>query len=308
MEGAQTPQFSIVCCTYNPRQDYFVQVLKAVLGLNCTGIASEFLIIDNNSNVFPSDLVRECCGDAVRVVHEPRPGLTYARERGVLESRGEWIVFVDDDNVIAGDYLQQCSLIIKAMPQLGVLGSGSIDPVFEIECPDWLSPHLGNLALRSNPRQRWTNGYEYDAFPCGAGLVVRRDLILEHFNRTRSDPLRMALGRTGKSLASAEDTDIVMSILDLGKGTGVFPELRLKHLIPRARMTRRYLNGLAFSLSKSLMDLQQLRDPVPLGLVEKLRLSMLCVRNVILSPPHRMSLAFHSQRGRMSSIWTFTKR
>ena len=42
-----------------------------------------------------------------RVVREDRLGLTHARTRGIEESSGEVILFVDDDNILREDYLEK---------------------------------------------------------------------------------------------------------------------------------------------------------------------------------------------------------
>jgi hypothetical protein len=47
--------------------------------------------------------------------------------------------------------------------------------------------------------------------------------------------------RQGKTLLSGGDVEISYVANHLGYGTGVFPELRLLHLIPKERLSRSYL-------------------------------------------------------------------
>ena len=44
---------------------------------------------------------------------ENEPGLTAARVRGINESEGELLVFVDDDNLLADDYLERAVEIAR---------------------------------------------------------------------------------------------------------------------------------------------------------------------------------------------------
>ena len=48
-------------------------------------------------------------------------------------------------------------------------------------------------------------------------------------------------GRTGRSLLSGEDHEIVQVACNLGYGMGLFPELRVTHLIPKERISENYL-------------------------------------------------------------------
>jgi hypothetical protein len=49
------------------------------------------------------------------------------------ESSGELAVFVDDDNVLAPDFLEQARVISARYPHLGVFGAGNLEPEFEVQ-------------------------------------------------------------------------------------------------------------------------------------------------------------------------------
>ena len=48
-------------------------------------------------------------------------------------------------------------------------------------------------------------------------------------------------GRQGAGLLSGEDCEIAAVACDIGLGMGVFPELKITHLIPKERVSRNYL-------------------------------------------------------------------
>jgi hypothetical protein len=63
----------------------------------------------------------------------PGPGLAYARRRGVMEAAYEYIVFCDDDNWLAPDYLSIAREILFD-PKVGAAG-GQAEPEFEGPVP-----------------------------------------------------------------------------------------------------------------------------------------------------------------------------
>jgi glycosyltransferase involved in cell wall biosynthesis len=71
----------------------------------------EYLIIDNNSQPSLAENVDLGWHPYARVVREEQLGLTAARLRGIKESTAALLVFVDDDNVLAADFLEQAIAI-----------------------------------------------------------------------------------------------------------------------------------------------------------------------------------------------------
>src|SRR5687768_10274760 len=113
-----TPALSVVICTHNPREAYLSRVLQALAGQTLARDEWELVIVDNGSNKPVVDQVDLSFQPNARVEREDQLGLTHARLRGIRESRGETIVFVDDDNVLAPDYLAHALEIGKSWPQL----------------------------------------------------------------------------------------------------------------------------------------------------------------------------------------------
>jgi glycosyltransferase involved in cell wall biosynthesis len=55
-----------------------------------------------------------------RHVREDEIDVTAARMRGIRESSGDLLVFVDDDNVLAPDFLKRALLVLRRHPFLGI--------------------------------------------------------------------------------------------------------------------------------------------------------------------------------------------
>lgn len=240
-DAQSSPLFSVVVPCHNPRRDYLEHVLCALRQQTLAHVKWELVVVDNASAPPLEkwvDLSWHPCG---RLVREEKQGLAHARLRGLRESRGAWIVFVDDDNKLAPDYLRAALRIARERDFLGVFG-GSIEPVFEQEPPGWTRPHWGKIAIRAVERSVWSNDVDHwESTPIGAGMVVRRDVLMHYARSADDNPLRLLLGRSGKSLASGEDLDLVMMACSMGFGKGRFKELKLDHLIPASRLTEDYL-------------------------------------------------------------------
>jgi hypothetical protein len=178
--------------------------------------------------------------------------------RGIRESTGEILVFVDDDNLLCEQYLDLCSLISLKHEQLGVWG-GQVIPEFEEPPSSSIKPFLHMLALRELTRDRWSNHEDSWEVPCGAGLICRRYVAEAYFKKTSADPLRIGLGRKGSSLSSSEDLDIAFTACDLGLGCGLFVNLKVIHLIPAFRTKLRYLLRLTEQIAASGVVLHYVR-------------------------------------------------
>jgi glycosyltransferase involved in cell wall biosynthesis len=215
-----------------------------------------------------------------RHVREEELGLTPARLRGFSEAVADLIVFVDDDNLLDPDYLEEALRIAREYPFLGTWG-GQCVAEYEVEPAAELESYLAGLAIRTTERDLWTNlaGWS-DAYPFGAGMCVRRRVMSEFCRQTTQSALRLCLGRKGRALLSGEDHEINLTACDLGLGCGVFQALKLTHLILARRVTVEYMLKMAYAHGFSNAVLLSARgkapaDPLPTAtarLLWKLRL------------------------------------
>jgi glycosyltransferase involved in cell wall biosynthesis len=237
---------SVILCTHNPRPDYLCRVLDALQVQTIPPDQWELLVVDNASEKRLAEAFDLSWHAFARHIREDQLGLTAARLRGIAESRGELLVFVDDDNVLAPDFLEQARHIALEHPFLGVFGPGSLDPEFEREPPREFMPRLSILAVRSVSSVRWSNNArDSECVPWGAGLCVTRraahcfQRLVERLNITA------VLGRRGEQLFACEDEVFAWASSGSGTGFGLFPELRITHLLAGRRLNRRYFLQLA---------------------------------------------------------------
>lgn len=255
--------FSVIICTHNPRPDYLRRVLEALQGQTLPRAQWELLLIDNAS---AEPLARKwdiSWHPQARHVRENELGLTAARLRGITESKGELLVFVDDDNVLRPDFLSRNTEMSLNHKWVGSWGGG-ITAEFEVTPPEHLRPYFGNIAIQECTVAEWVYmpGYGAAPFaPCGAGLSIRRKIALKYAEITFQNGRRL-LDRKGPDLTSAGDTDLALTACDLGMAVGRFPQLQLRHLIPAQRLTEAYFVRLQEGLSYSHTMLRWWRDGV----------------------------------------------
>jgi hypothetical protein len=247
---------SVIICTHNPRRDYFARCLDGLAAQTLPRDAWELVVVDNASAPGSVAAHDPSWHPNARYVREDTLGLTPARLRGIRESRGDLLVFVDDDNVLDPDYLETAGRIAT---ERGFLGSwsGQCRPAFDEPPPEWTRRYWGNLVIREFDHDAWSNLPRLaDTMPCGAGLCLRRR-VAEHYAHLHQDGQRgVQLDRVGGSLLSGGDNDLAGCACHLGLGVALIPTLRLTHLIPPERLTLDYLERLAEGIhySGALLD------------------------------------------------------
>lgn len=241
------PDASVIICTHNPRPDYFSRVLDSLMGQDLPMGKWELLVIDNASQR-PLALDWDISWHtASRHIVEARLGVSWARQRGIREASADLIIFVDDDNVLDRTYLTEALKIGEECPFLGGWGSGCIQGEFEVEPPMSLRSWL---PVRDTPTPRWSNlagvhpslfgESPGDAIPWGAGLCLRRGVATAYSDLCDESSFQI-VSRQGDVLLNGEDTEISFVCCRQGFGVGIFPKLKITHLIPQRRVTEEYI-------------------------------------------------------------------
>lgn len=259
---------SVIIPTHNPDAGRLQRTLAGLRAQTLPVAQWEIILVDNAST--PAVELATFAGAApanVRVVREPQLGLTSARRRGLGEACGEFAVLVDDDNVLAPDYLANVAQLFAAHPRIGALGGKSL-PGFAATPPSWTGEFHALLALRDlgpaplishGLRDAVTSRNEYPAFaPIGAGLALRR-AAWEAWLGNAS----VLSDRRGGELTSSGDNDIVLGVMGANWEVGYFPTLSLTHLIPASRLEAAYLARLNRGIQQSWMEVLILHDASP---------------------------------------------
>jgi glycosyltransferase involved in cell wall biosynthesis len=249
---------SIIICTHNPRISYLQRVLEALRGQTLPKADWELLIIDNASDQPVRELVDLSWHPSVRYIREETLGIAHARFRGMTESAAELVVFMDDDLVPQSNYLEEAVEIGRSFPQLGAW-SGQVFPEYETNPPEELRHYLDALGLRKLSQDIWGNMPTWRHLPWGGGMCLRRKVVDWHCKELANNKLRLQLGHIGGLPSCHEDTDIALSSLNAGFGTGIFRDLILTHLIPQRKVKESYLIQLVENAASAFVILRGVR-------------------------------------------------
>lgn len=252
-----TVEVSVITCSHNPRSDYLTLAIEALKNQTLDRQNWEYLLIDNGCDDPLEQSVDLSWHSNSRHVREEKLGLTHARLCGIREAKGEILVFVDDDNVLDADYLQQVVAVGNKYPMIGAWG-GQRRPRFEQEPPAWTRRHWSHLALHEFEQDTWSNQTDA-AMPNGAGLCVRKSVADFYAGLHTNGKRAFIMDRNGSSLVSGGDVDLAMCACDVGLGVGLFASLKLEHLIPAERLQEEYLLKLTEGIGYSGVILDSFR-------------------------------------------------
>ena len=159
------PLFSIIIPCYN--QGHFLKdALNSIS--ECKHDLYEILIVNDGSTSSDTiEALNQLEKEGYIVIHQENKGLTGARNTGIEHARGEYLVMLDADNKIVGDYLTLAKDIFEKHPQVGVIYSDAY--FFGSKSGIW---EVGEFNL-----QRLMHGNYIDAM-----AIVRRTVVEKYGN------------------------------------------------------------------------------------------------------------------------------
>lgn len=135
---------SVIVCT----RDRLAMLEQCLASLAAqTSPPGQIVVVDNSADGNAAPL---CAGrPGVTYVHEPRPGLSIARNAGLAVARGEFIAFTDDDVELHDDW---CGEIVRAFAGGADAVTGLVLPaVLDTEAQRAFELQLGGFTQRFQP-------------------------------------------------------------------------------------------------------------------------------------------------------------
>lgn len=201
------------------------------------------VVVDNSKLRSAAPVVAEAnLPMPIAYLHEPRPGLSRARNAGLRTIDRGYLATLDDDIIVPKDYLTQLHRVITEHPAAGVIG-GRV----ELYNPDDYP-----ISIRTGESvERYQGGTNIFGFIPGCNQIIRRDVIDQvGFYDTR-------LG-AGTPTGAAEDDDMVYRIWKKGHQAVYVPSLLIYHNHGRTArdaktLQRNYIRGNGAFVIKHLM-------------------------------------------------------
>jgi len=207
---------SINICTFN-RSRLLKKCLDSLLSQVTEEL--EILIIDNNSSDDTALVVSEYIKRQknIRYVCEPEIGLSHARNRGIKESRADWILYLDDDAIAFPDLIERTFYLIETA-DFDCVG-GMYYGYFEGNRPKWVHNDWGTKLKYSD---QLTECPYY--IPHGGIVLYRKNVLL------KSGEFNTSLGMKGNMTGYAEEVELQERIFRAGYKIGFDPLLKIWHL------------------------------------------------------------------------------
>lgn len=236
---------SIVVCTYN-RAKFIRYCLDSLKKQTSPKSDFELVFVDNNSTDdtirIYEDFLRENPELNCRYFLELKQGLSYARNRGIAEAKGEIIAFLDDDAIADPNYIAGLQKDFAKSP-FGA-GGGEIRPKWESAKPRWMGKFLMPLVSVINLGRQQIE-FPGNKYPIGANMFFKRS-VLDDCGDFNTD-----LGRVGKNLMGGEEKDIFARVKKAGVRIGYFPSIAVQHIIPDDRTTPGFIRKQALGIGSS---------------------------------------------------------
>lgn len=190
--------------------------------------SSEILVIDNDPGASAKKTVQGY--DCVRYVHEPRLGVVHARNRAISEARGDYIVFLDDDEIPEDGWFHA----FHTRADAGDMACfGFIAPSFESEPPEGLRNVLDSMFSRRFNQFTGADISQFRAYLGTGNSMFKRSVLL---NSAAPEPFDSRFNQGG------EDVWLLRKLVDEQGVTLTWSnEAAVEEIVPPDRMTLRYV-------------------------------------------------------------------
>lgn len=137
----KNPEISIVIPVYNAGKTKLARCFDSILAQTFGDY--EVILVDDGSSDDSGEICDEFCetDSRFRVFHQPNSGVSSARNKGICESKGTYICFIDSDDYVKREYLEVLYTSIKKNADLSICGVEVITEqgvcIFSQQREDW---------------------------------------------------------------------------------------------------------------------------------------------------------------------------
>jgi glycosyltransferase involved in cell wall biosynthesis len=172
----------------------------------------ELIVVDDGSTDATPDVLAAVRDARLRVIRQPRTGLTRALNRALAAARGALVARLDADDVALPERLARQRAFLAAAPEVGLLGAAAREIGVDGEAVRVVRPPQDDAALRRALIR--ANPFVHSA------VMARR-------------PLLEALGGYDETLAVAQDYDLWMRLARVTRLANLADVLVVRRLGPR---------------------------------------------------------------------------
>ncbi|OGW86094.1 MAG: hypothetical protein A3A81_06265 [Omnitrophica bacterium RIFCSPLOWO2_01_FULL_45_10b] len=232
---------SVIVCSYN-RAESLRETIESLVSQS-PGCSYEIIVVDNNSKDSTKEVAQSFNGK-VRYVFESKQGLSYARNKGIGEARGQILAFTDDDVIVDSNWVSSIFNCFKETRALAV--GGKIERLWNCERPEWLIDELmGPLIVQDlgPARKKWE---QKNRHMIGANMAFHRMLFKQY------GLFKEELGRRGDELIGGEDRELFRRLFEAKIPIFYEPKAVVHHKVEKERLTKDYMRQWFWDIGKTL--------------------------------------------------------
>ncbi len=238
-------KLSVVLCTHK-----ISETLKDCLEALCMQDANpeDFEIVFVNNN-FKEPALKELVQDmrqkysniSINYITAPQKGLSFARNCGMWEAKGEIILYVDDDAIARPNVVTETIKSFEGRADLGTCGGQVLLTVPE-SAKDLVNEEtIGLWSNLSIDGEGFRYAKDYGEFPYGANFAVRSDAL------RMIGGFRCNYGRVGNNFAGGEETLVCFMMNEIHMKVGLNADSIVEHRVDPDRFTLEHVEKTAYS-------------------------------------------------------------
>ena len=254
-------KISLCICTFN-RCGELRKTLHSLNEISSDFIeGDEIIIVDNNSIDQTVSVINEFIDKLpIKYFFEATQGLSAARNKGLVEFNGDFIVFIDDDITVENNFIAKYRKAMQMTPNNFFFG-GRIHVDWGQEPPWWMKS--ANLPMLNGLIGHFDLGAvdkvieKNDPLPFGANFALGRELI------DKVGLFNQSLGVTGEQIGRGEETEYFYRAQDLGFKGYYLAGVKVRHRFQRQRISIPYLYcyGIQKGVAAVNLDGAKVRNP-----------------------------------------------
>jgi glycosyltransferase involved in cell wall biosynthesis len=176
----------------------------------------------------------------MQLVEEHQQGLSFSRNRGIAESKGDLLVFIDDDETINEGFV---SAYLDLFLNHGAFAAaGVVKACYDSERPKWMSHYTEKMIANPFYLGEEIVTITSSVSPAGGNMAFGREL----FNLYGGFDTN--LGRKGDLLVGGEENEFFARIRNLGERIFYTPNAIVYHHIADRKLTPEYFDRVSYGV------------------------------------------------------------
>ena len=152
--------FSVIIPLYN-KGNLVRRAIDSVLSQSLSDF--EVIVVDDGSTDDSAYYVKGYADSRIRYYYKTNGGVSAARNYGIRQATGEWILFLDADDELAAGAMQTFASMIGQYPEVSICVGGIRDS----------GPDIRQCVASSPYYRMWQRRF----YPCPRNMVIRRDRV-----------------------------------------------------------------------------------------------------------------------------------